>query len=207
MSKLFENEVKRLSPFPEVELATVALPSLANRRESEMRASTALVEMLFGGNCKLGHEPSGAPFLECSGIRDEAVSVSLSHCRDSVALAYSRSYRVGVDVETLRPQTLRVGERVFSAEELRHLGMSLWKHTLAWTAKEALYKCALLGGIDFRADIRLFPEGIAERAACSEYAATVCGEPYRVVSLFEGEHIITTAISENHNINSIIKDK
>ena len=87
MSKLFENEVKRLSPFPEVELATVALPSLANRRESEMRASTALVEMLFGGNCTLGHEPSGAPFLECSGIRDEAVSVRLSHCRDSVALA------------------------------------------------------------------------------------------------------------------------
>lgn len=89
---------------------------------------------------------------------------SLSHCRGWVVAAWSASERVGVDVEIVDKRVDRVKDRVFSAEEQRFIGTSTWKATVAWTAKEAIFKCAGKEGVDFSRDLRLDLHTLADGA-------------------------------------------
>lgn len=161
-------------------------------RRAEIIVTGLLVKELFGGECRLAHEPSGAPFLERDGVR-VGPEISISHCRGAVAVAYRDNARVGVDIELARERVMRVRERVLSDEELRFTGLSVWKNTLAWTAKEALFKCVPESGVDFKADLSLDLRAVEDGAARSEYTAVAYGRNYRVVSLSDGERIVTLA--------------
>ena len=108
-------------------------------RRTEIMVTRLLVHELFGDAAMLCHEPSGAPYVEKAGARMD-MGFSLSHCRGWVVAAWSASERVGVDVEIVDKRVDRVKDRVFSAEEQRFIGTSTWKATVAWTAKEAIFK-------------------------------------------------------------------
>lgn len=73
-------------------------------------------------------------------------SVSISHCRAGVAVAFDEFRTVGVDIETLRPQLQRVKTRFLSQAQLETM-VTPAQLLEAWTIKEALYKAMLTPGL------------------------------------------------------------
>lgn len=164
-------------------------------RRSEIIVTRLLVHELFGDDAVLCHEPSGAPFVEKAGQRI-SMAFSLSHCRGWVVMAWSDTVdRVGIDVELVAPRVARVKERVFNGEELRFVGTSLWKATVAWTAKEALFKCVEEDGVDFQRDLSLDLHSLLDGAPKSRYFAEAYGRRYDMHSFSAGNRILTVTSS------------
>ena len=159
-------------------------------RKHEIIITTLLVRELFGCNCELKHRPSGAPYLERGA---EAVpEISISHCAGLVAIADSKK-PVGVDVEIVGERVMRVRDRVFSDEELRYMGSSPVAATIAWTAKEALYKLVPEDGLDFRGDIILDLRQVDVRQGHNRFSAQVFGRSYRLESFLLEDKVLTVA--------------
>lgn len=88
--------------------------------------------------------PNGRPEFSRGGL-----DANWTHSKGICVLAYSFSLRVGVDIERIRPRTLRIAERFFSNEEKDDLfrsglseDASLAEFYRLWCRKEALFKCA-----------------------------------------------------------------
>lgn len=134
----------------EVYLASVEAGA-GSRQERERAAVGAMVRGLFGDGAAIAHDAAGAPRLE-----GRPESISVSHSRRTAAIAVDRLGRaIGIDIEEARAQLHRVAARVLSAEELAAYGGSDETLAMAWTLKEAAYKCAGEAGLDFRRDISL----------------------------------------------------
>ena len=96
--------------------------------------------------------PEGRPEFPTCGF-----DANWTHSKDVCVLAYSFTAKVGVDIEKLRPRTLRIAERFFAKEETDLLFRShltpedaLMQFYRIWCRKEALFKCiggSFLGGI------------------------------------------------------------
>lgn len=145
-----------IPPHAEVSLLSTATPAAlaavngvnSARRRSELLATWALAESIFGSGTVIGHDPLGAPFIEgCE------THISISHCIDCVAIAVNKKCVVGVDVEVWRPQLLEVKNRFLTPAEAA-LPMSRETLLQAWTIKEAVYKAAMMPGLSLQ-DIHL----------------------------------------------------
>lgn len=115
------------------------------------------------------------PFLQ-----DEAYHFSISHCGNFAAAIVSNTNRVGVDIEIPTPKVERIKHKFLSQEEIRdvnkqltirktQLATSSWPDafesdkemisieqlTLLWSCKEAVYKWAGVGEIDFKGHMPL----------------------------------------------------
>lgn len=123
----------------------------APRHERERAAVGAMVRGLFGEDAVIAHDAHGAPRLE-----GRPESISVSHSRNTAAIAVDRLGRaIGIDIEEPRVQLRRVAPRVLSEREIALYGGSDENLAMAWTLKEAAYKCAGTPGLDFRRDISL----------------------------------------------------
>lgn len=168
----------------------------SERRRSEIIVTRLLVKDLFGDDAVLCHEESGAPYVEVDGRR-LAMGFSLSHCRGWVVAAWSETEAVGIDVELVDPRIDRVKARVLNAEEMRFVGSSLWKAAVAWTAKEAVFKCAGKAGVDFQRDLCLDLSQLHEGDRSSRYRAEAFGDTFDVHS-FTADNRILTVTSVKH---------
>lgn len=126
-----------------------------SRRQRETLAVRQLADAMIGPNTEIGHTPEGAPVLSDGRI------ISISHSIGHAAIALANSGRIGIDVETLRPQLQKVAPRVLSDAELPVYGSSLESLLRAWTMKEAVYKAAGKAGLELASGIRL-PENDTE---------------------------------------------
>lgn len=142
------------------------------RRDAERLAIRNLIMDEFGHDATIRHRDDGVPFIE--GMH---VSLSISHSADFACIAASSSRTVGVDIEQPRAQLRRIARRFLSEHELavyRTDSMLL----RAWTLKEALYKAALIPGLDFRHDIILPTDP-------SSKEATVIDKPFKIITIEE----------------------
>lgn len=129
----------------------------------------AFAKQVYSENSKdsyrvIDHYESGAPYLEGDSTR-----ISVSHTGHMLIIAslprtpeidlstFNPRTALGVDVESLsREQVLKVRERYMSEDELNLVAADdLTANIIAWTAKEALFKAALMDGVDFRSRIIL----------------------------------------------------
>jgi len=159
-------------------------------RKHEIIITSLLVRQLFGDNCELKHRQFGAPYLECGA--ETVPEISISHCAGLLAIADSKN-PVGVDVENVGERVMRVRERVFSDEELRYMGSSPVAATIAWTAKEALYKLVQKSGLDFRGDIILDLRSVDVTLEHNTFSAVVLGHSYQLKSFLFDDKVITVA--------------
>lgn len=138
------------------------------KRERERRAVADVLSGMLGRRVTIGHTPDGAPFIEDS----PEIFLSVSHCIDAVAVAVSRHGCVGIDIERPSPRLARIVARVMRDDE--PAGIDPLR---AWTAKEAVFKCAGVPGMVL-SDIRL--------DAGAEYAVTSDGSRFAVCHCGEG---------------------
>lgn len=151
------------------------------RRDGERAASLRLIAEAFGPCARLLHHTDGAPLIpEAPGGKVYSLSHSAKECILAVA---EGTDAIGVDVETARPQLVRVRHKFLSESELEWVAESDMATMLkAWTAKEAVYKAARTPGlpltaIEIRPDFGMaeaggvqyslaYPETGAERCIC-----------------------------------------
>lgn len=118
-------------------------------------------------DAEVEYEPSGAPRLK----NYPYTYISVSHCRDVVAVALSCA-KCGVDVERVDRDFSRVAERYMTDAE-RALCSEEWWAAAVWCAKECLYKMAGREGADFKRDIII--ESVD--TSTSQILCRVYGEP------------------------------
>lgn len=124
-------------PAGEVKIYTAPIPDVDRflRRQTEKEVVTALTTSIFGPEVKLSHHPSGQPYIENS-----LLNISISHSSLTAAIAVSPT-AIGIDIELPRQALIHIAQKFLSPSEL---ALCTTPHQLlqAWTAKEAVFKCA-----------------------------------------------------------------
>jgi phosphopantetheinyl transferase len=101
------------------------------------------------------------PFLS-----NDAYHFSISHCGDFAAAIVSKTKRVGIDIELVKPKVDMIKHKFLAENELIFLEESrmvfagaappeLTGLTLCWSAKESVYKWYGFGNVDFKKHIQL----------------------------------------------------
>jgi phosphopantetheinyl transferase len=127
-----------------------------SRRTNERLAISALLAEAVPG-AKLGHHLNGAPYIH----NHENLNVSVSHSQSNAALAISEKNVIGIDIEAPREQLKRVSKRFLSPVELEEFSKLPDGLLRAWTAKEAVYKCAGFDDVEFATEICITATGTA----------------------------------------------
>lgn len=124
---------------------------VAESRQKQWLAYRILIrELLKPQDFPVEYDLTGKPYLAGSDFH-----ISVTHTDDLAAVIISRYARVGIDIEKIRPRIQKVRERFLSPVEESLIGKEreLEQLTVAWCAKEALYKLFGLKNLDFRENL------------------------------------------------------
>ena len=153
--------IDRIAPLEELEaeasedeLQSVAGFSSSSRR-AERLSWRIMLRRVVGRGVTIEYSSQGAPLLSEEVVVNNYhyKYISVSHCRDMVAVMLSQQ-PCGVDIEQMGRDFGRVSNRYITAEE-RRLSDNPRFEAAVWCAKEALYKLAQREGLDFRRDISI----------------------------------------------------
>lgn len=81
--------------------------------------------------------------------------ISLSHTMGFASAIYHQNLPVGIDMDVVREKILRIGPRFLAPSELDFLEKDPLHYTMAWSAKESIFKCQGKRGVSFRENIVL----------------------------------------------------
>lgn len=123
------------------------------KRKQEFVATRILRHDLFGFK-HIHYDEVGAPYIKGVG------HISISHTDNFVGIAYSKEYRLGLDMEWVRPKISKIAHKFLSHEEMKSFQVdSIFDLTLVWTAKEALYKLSKRKGLSFITNLKVKRKG------------------------------------------------
>lgn len=88
-------------------------------------------------------------------FQDSDWHISLTHSYPFVAAACSRDYRIGIDLEKPGRSIEKIAPRFLSAAELAKWKDTSHLLTLAWSAKESIYKAVGKPGLSFQKEIEI----------------------------------------------------
>lgn len=115
-------------------------------RRLEFQASRYLLKLLDPafpfGNIKISEQ--GKPFLP-----GENAHFSITHSFPFVGVALA-TMPIGIDVQIYQEKISRLQQKFLSEEEQKYFNNDIRQITLAWAAKEAVFKWSGLSGIDFK---------------------------------------------------------
>ncbi|MFC4874341.1 4'-phosphopantetheinyl transferase family protein [Negadavirga shengliensis] len=83
--------------------------------------------------------------------------VSLTHTGNMAAAIFHKEMPVGIDLEKIREKTVKLGPKYLDMEEMEFLENDPFLYTMAWSAKETIFKCQGRKGISLRKNILLQP--------------------------------------------------
>ena len=155
--KITENAEELLSQIvlSQEEQLLYAIYRTETRRKQWLAYRRLIKELISPQRFPVHYDESGKPFLAGSTWH-----ISVTHSDNYAGVILSREVRVGIDVERILPRIDKVKDKYLSKEELSTIPPedNLEFLTLAWCAKEAVYKLFGLKNLDFRENIRIrFP--------------------------------------------------
>ena len=121
---------------------------VAESRKKQWLAYRLLIrELLEPDEFPVEYDSSGKPFLAGSDFH-----ISVTHTDDLAAVIISGHAKVGIDIEKIRTRIEKVKDKFLNEKESLLIGKDreLEQLTLAWCAKEALYKLHGKRNLDFR---------------------------------------------------------
>jgi [ribosomal protein S5]-alanine N-acetyltransferase len=152
---LLEKEINLIVNPAKTELLAVAdlcpednerLQSLVSgvKKEELLWSRTALSKALSSTDLKQLYYRNKKPFIAKG-------NVSLSHCSNGVAAAYSANLEVGIDIETKRNQVLVIAHKFTTKEETALISTNeIDALQCLWGIKESLFKLYGHGDVDFK---------------------------------------------------------
>lgn len=126
---------------------------LAEDRKKQWLAYRILIRsLMLPGDYPVIYDNAGKPFLAGSEYH-----ISVTHSHELAAVMISRRHRVGIDIEKIKPRIARVKEKFLNQAETESIGDKVTPEllTVAWSAKEALYKLYGARDLDFKKNIIL----------------------------------------------------
>jgi phosphopantetheinyl transferase len=118
--------------------------------------------------------------------------VSLSHTLGYAAAIYHRESPVGIDMDFIREKILQIGSRFLHEKELHFLTKNALHYTLAWSAKESIFKCQGKKGISFRENILLEPFDLKAKIIYGRIHGTdFADHHYQVKAVVENNTVLT----------------
>lgn len=121
-------------------------------RKREFVATRVLRHQLFGFE-HIHYDINGAPYVESEGY------ISVSHTKNLVGIALNKDFKIGLDLESYRPNILELKDKFLSEKEKQLFNIEdPIIVTKLWSAKEALYKLAGRKKILFSRELLLEPE-------------------------------------------------
>lgn len=163
-------------------------------RKLEYLASRLLLERLTESDAALKTGAGGKPFL-----LNGAYQISLSHTKGYAAAIVHPTNPVGIDIEAISQQVLKIKDRFLSVAELQGIDEqnSISHLLLHWSAKETVFKALGQEEVDFRTQLEIekpFPVAqsgsfmVRERRTPEQKAFTVEyeNEPQYVLTYTKG---------------------
>ena len=135
-----------------IKIDSESLPK-SDKRRCEMLAERLLLSHYFMGiRVELGHDEHGAPRI----VGFDGIYVSISNTHGMVIMALSEHEPMGIDVECISERVVKVRDRFINDSENAGISrVDATELTLAWTAKEAMYKLAGVPGASLRDDFTI----------------------------------------------------
>ncbi|MEN2282796.1 4'-phosphopantetheinyl transferase superfamily protein [Algoriphagus sp. SE2] len=134
--------------------------SYANISHPEKRKEWATARIAIKDTLEALHVPYPGFFKDEHG-KSQSMNgngfVSLSHTEGLAGAIYHRELPVGIDMDFIREKILRIGFRFLDPSEIDFLEKDPLHYTLAWSAKESIFKCQGRRGVSFRDNILLEP--------------------------------------------------
>lgn len=83
--------------------------------------------------------------------------VSMTHTKGLAAAIFHKEMPVGIDLDYVREKVVRLGPKFLDMNEMDFLGNEPLINTIAWSAKESIFKCQGRRGVSLKNNIRLSP--------------------------------------------------
>jgi enterobactin synthetase component D len=134
--------------------------SYANISHPEKRKEWATARMAMRDALKVLHVPYPGFFKDEHGksqVMNGTGFVSLSHTEGLAGAIFHRDTPVGIDMDFIREKILKIGFRFLDKTEIDFLEKDPLHYTMAWSAKESIFKCQGKRGVSFRDNILLEP--------------------------------------------------
>ena len=131
-----------------------------DKRKIEYLAVRLLIEKLLNFKPEIVYDNLGKPWL-----RSYSRNISISHSSEVVTVLLSEK-NIGIDTENTERNVEKIAQRYLSADELNHIIKNKNPQVakiLYWSAKEAIFKCSLIHGIQFNKQINIRPFEIKEK--------------------------------------------
>jgi 4'-phosphopantetheinyl transferase len=90
-------------------------------------------------------------------LKNHDYHISISHSHGCTVAIVDKNYKIGIDIELIKENIVKIAPRVFSSAEIGQNGTDLAKLVTLWTMKESLYKLYGERGLDFRENIKIPP--------------------------------------------------
>jgi len=100
------------------------------RKLERLSVYALLFEMTGNEQLRIGHEPSGRPYIE-------GYNISISHTKGYAALILSKHMRVAIDVETVSDRVARIAKRFIRSDEK---ATDVTEMLINWSVKETVFK-------------------------------------------------------------------
>ena len=163
------------------------------RRRREFMATRILRHRTVGFQ-HIHYDHNGAPYIEDEGY------ISISHSTNQVGLAINADYKIGLDLESIRPNVKTLMHKFLSENEKTQFNTDdIIEVCKIWSAKEALYKLAGRKKIHFKSELLL------DRESDTLWNGTIINDDHDIsVKLNTFEHnntiisINTEAIAEHY---------
>ncbi len=124
------------------------------KRKREFLATRLLIEKLTGKKMELLYGEQGNPHLENNNLH-----ISISHSAELVTVFLSET-NCGIDTENVNRNTEKIASRFLTGDEIGETGSyhnPMLARIVYWSAKEAIYKCALEKEVRFNSQIVIHP--------------------------------------------------
>jgi enterobactin synthetase component D len=118
--------------------------------------------------------------------------VSLTHTPGYAGAIFHREHPVGIDMEIIREKIIKIGFRFLDTSELEFLEEDPAHYTMAWSAKESIFKCQGKKGISFRENILLEPFDSKAEVIKAKIRGTDFADHFYTVELRRLENVILT---------------
>lgn len=118
--------------------------------------------------------------------------VSLTHTPGFAGAIFHREQPVGIDMDLIREKILKIGFRFLDSSELDFLEKDPAHYTMAWSAKESIFKCQGKRGVSFRENILLEPFGVNDSVIKGKIRGTDFADHHYTVEVRRMENVILT---------------
>lgn len=146
------------SPFDEEEYKSISHPT---RQLEWLAARKAMQELVT--NSKYQYHGIQKEANGKSHLFNHQLHISISHTRDYAAVMLGSGKEVGIDIELLKTKITRISHKFVSNYEYHLHTEDTTKLTIAWCAKEAIYKYLGQDGVSFQQHIFLEDFSVREK--------------------------------------------